>query len=341
MLAALFYLAFNHVAALLLVSALLAYALMPLVDRLAKRLPRAIAVALVGLGVLGLLGGAVAVSVPLVSKEFKNSSEITTRVKELGNKGWAKLKGALPEGTEQKAEEAKNSAVDQAKQGSAGSGKMGEWAKKGGAAISSFASGLIFIPVFVVLMLFGYHRFLRLLLGAVPKPWKPNFVARGKLLDESLSGFVRGQLLNCIILAVLYSVAFTLIGIPMGIVIGIFAGFSELIPYVGNAVALGLGTLMAFASGNPQDALWVVAAFAAIQALEAFVLAPMVVGKKAKIRPIALLVALALGGELFGVVGLLLAVPVTAALKVAVKVFTSAWQRTTFYDQGRRERSPA
>lgn len=333
---ALFYLAFPSVAVLLLVSALLAYALVPLVDRLGKRLPRALAVAIVGLGVLGLLGGAVAVSAPLVARQLKDSDEISKNVKEMGQKGWAKLKGALPDQAEPKAEEAKNTAVNEATRQAPGGKNMAELAKKAGAAISGFASALVFIPVFVALMLFAYHRLLKTLLTAVPAPWKARFQQRSVELDDALSGFVRGQMINCLILAVLYSVAFTLIGIPMGIVIGIFSGFSEIIPYIGNAVALSLGALMAFAAGHPMDAVWVVVAFAAIQALEAFVLAPLVVGKKAKLRPMALLLALALGGELFGIMGLLLAVPTAAALKVAARVFTSAWQRTAFYERGER-----
>jgi predicted PurR-regulated permease PerM len=95
-----------------------------------------------------------------------------------------------------------------------------------------------------------------------------------------------------------------------------------------------LGSLMALAGGQPMDVLWVVATFVALQALEGTVISPWIVGSRARLGAGTVIVALAIGGQLFGILGLLLAVPVAAMLKVALAAALDGYRQTAFYARG-------
>jgi len=153
----------------------------------------------------------------------------------------------------------------------------------------------------------------------VPPRLRPVVSEVAHEIDEVLGQFVRGQLLVMLILAVLYSVAYSLIGVRLAVPIGIVAGLLSFIPYAGGATALGLALLMCLMVGTswPQIA-GVVAAYAVIQALEGFVITPRIMEEKVGLSAVWVLLALLVFGELFGFFGVLIAVPAAAVTKIFV-----------------------
>ena len=333
--AAIFAVTFEHIFALLLVSALLAYALLPLVDRVARRLPRSLATLVVALGGVGVLAGGIALAVPSIAAEIEKMPETVERTRAQGEAFLRRVHAWLPEPVADVADRGVAMAKRSVARAAPGSEQLTEWGRKAASGIGGVASGLLFVPVFVFLMLRGYHRVLRSVGELVPPRFRPRFDQRALQADGALSGFVRGQLLVALLLAVVYGTAFQLVGIPLGLVVGILAGLLEIVPFLGGVVALVFGTLLGLASGEPTKALWVVGIYLAVQGLEGAVLSPWIVGAHSGVRPVALIVALAIGGEVFGVLGLLAAAPVAAVLKVAMGAVREAWKESPFYGRGR------
>ncbi len=129
-------------------------------------------------------------------------------------------------------------------------------------------------------------------------------------------GYISGQVLDAIILATLLTICFTIIGIPYAPIIGIITGFSNLIPYVGAVVAFILSVVLGLLSGAPIRALYAAIVVLVMQQLDSIFIVPKVVGKSVELHPALVLIGLAVFGNLFGIVGMVFAVPVTAVIKL-------------------------
>ncbi|HEX7122430.1 MAG TPA: AI-2E family transporter [Gemmatimonadaceae bacterium] len=327
----LLYALFTHIVAILLISALLAYALLPLVNRLEGSMPRWVAVMLVGLGVLGLLVLVGFLAVPAAIRELQDIGDVVEQSRRVVITAWSAVLSWLPGPVAAWLDQLGRTIASGVAGGAPSMGTIAEWARSAGSGIASVATGILFVPIFVVVMLRHFPRIGRGASNAVPPRWRARFEQRAKELDKVLSGFIRGQLLVAFIIAVLYVIGFTIVGIPLAVIVGMLAGLGELVPYLGGAIALALGILMALAGGQPLDALWVALIFLVVQGLEGGVISPWVVGRQAKLGAGTVIVALAVGGQLFGVVGLLIAVPVAAMLKVAARAAGDGYQQTEFY----------
>ena len=145
---------------------------------------------------------------------------------------------------------------------------------------------------------------------------------------------MRGQLIVMVILAVLYSSAYALLGVRLAVPIGMAAGVLNFIPYLGSAFALGAGVLMSLLDGwHGWQLVGVVLAYTAIQTLEGFVITPRIVGQTVGLSEIWVLVALFVGGELFGFLGVLLAVPAAAVAKIFVTRAVQYYRTTALFLQ--------
>jgi predicted PurR-regulated permease PerM len=143
------------------------------------------------------------------------------------------------------------------------------------------------------------------------------------------------------ILAVLYSGAYALLGVRLAVPIGMVAGLLNFIPYLGSAFALGAGVLMSLFSGwNLWQLVGVVLAYTAIQTLEGFVITPRIVGKTVGLSEIWVLLALFVGAEMFGFLGVLLAVPAAAVAKIFVARAVQYYRTTELFLQAPPESSP-
>jgi predicted PurR-regulated permease PerM len=192
--------------------------------------------------------------------------------------------------------------------------------------------GLLVIPILAYYLLVEFDQVLRRVSGWIPRAQREYVVEKARTADRLISGFLRGQLLVAAILGVLYAVGFGVIGVDLAIGVGLLAGVMALIPYLGNVVAVGVASaLCVLEFGFDWHLLAVLGWYAVVQNLEGFVLTPRIVGGSVGLHPGAVIVALLIGGDLFGFLGLLIAVPVAAVVKVFVDELLEAYRRSSFF----------
>lgn len=177
---------------------------------------------------------------------------------------------------------------------------------------------LVVTPVVAFYLLLDWDRFVAKVNGALPRAHAPTIRRLCREIDAVMAGFVRGQLLVCVILGAFYAASLMLIGVPYGFLIGIFSGMIVFIPFVGSTIGLILATSIAAFSFWEQPAWIFVTAgvFMVGQFVEGNILSPFLVGKSVGLHPVTLMLALSVFGVLFGFTGLLIAVPLAAALGV-------------------------
>ncbi len=194
---------------------------------------------------------------------------------------------------------------------------------------------LTLLPIFVFYILRDWDRYVARVRALVPQRYHAAAFPLVREIDSRLAGFVRGQITVCMILAVLYSVGlWVFTGIDMPIVVGCLAGLLFIVPYLGTAVGVLLGSLLAILQfGFDWHLLAVWAVFAAVQGIEGFVLTPYVVGDKTGLSPLVVMIALIVGGSLLGVWGMLLAIPITAALSVLLGALMERYRESGFFNE--------
>ncbi|RKH68036.1 AI-2E family transporter [Corallococcus aberystwythensis] len=192
--------------------------------------------------------------------------------------------------------------------------------------------GLSVVPVLAFFFLQDYPRLMGRIQDLLPRRSVALVSQRFREVDEVLSAFVQGQLTVGAILSVLYAVGLSVARIDLAIAIGLIAGFGNMVPYLGTGIGVVLAVLGVLLSWQGPWQLAVVAAtFIIGQLAEGFVITPRVVGEKVGLAPVAVIIAVLAFGELFGFVGILLAVPASAILKVVLSVVLQRYRRTQLY----------
>ena len=144
-------------------------------------------------------------------------------------------------------------------------------------------------------------------------------------MNQQVSSYIRGQILVAICVGVTYTIGYSIINLPYGVTIGMIAGLLTIIPYIGSIIGLTPALIIAFVT-NPSLALQVLLVFVIEQLIESRVLQPLILGSSLKMHPVTILVILLAAGKMFGLTGLLIAVPVYAVVKVFVTHFF-AWYK--------------
>lgn len=192
--------------------------------------------------------------------------------------------------------------------------------------------GYLIIPVYLFYLLADMPQLTSVIESFIPERFRPAYAAKLAEVDAVLSGFVRGQMSVCVILAVLYSAGLYAIGIDLAIAIGTLAGVTFIIPYVGTIIGICLSVVMALLKFNDfLHPLLCLGWFGFIQLLEGTIITPKIVGDTVGLHPLVAIVALLIGGQLFGIIGMLLAVPVTAVLQVFLRSLASDYRDSEFY----------
>ncbi len=189
-----------------------------------------------------------------------------------------------------------------------------------GAAVLSTLATLALTPVVAFYWLRDWPLMVTQLQRFVPQTSSAKVQVLATECDSVLSGFFRGQLMVMIALAVIYSVGLSLLGLKGSLAIGVVAGLFSVVPYLGTVIGLLIGVLAALYQF--QDVLHpslVLAVFLVGQLSEGMLLTPWLVGDRIGLHPVAVIFALMAGGQLFGFVGILIALPVVAVLVVAVR----------------------
>ncbi len=213
--------------------------------------------------------------------------------------------------------------------------RIGGWLSKGLlglVGLGSWVLGLLIIPFFVYYLLLDMSNLRRIVEEHFPE--RHRGVGR-RLLDEVgevVRGYVRGRFLMALIIAAIYGTGLLILGVPLWAGIGLIAGFLGIIPYLG--VISGLILALSFAAldgAGPGRLIGVVAVFAIAQGIEDYVLTPRIIGNKLELHPMLVFMALIIAGELFGLLGLVLAIPVLAVIKVLIRFLDELYLRSEFY----------
>jgi predicted PurR-regulated permease PerM len=226
------------------------------------------------------------------------------------------------------------------KQAIAGSAKqIVVWATKmlgqvvsGGVAIANLLSLLFITPIVAFYLLRDWDRLVDLIDSWLPRSMVETVRQEVSKVDQTLSGFVRGQATVCVLLGAFYAIGLTLSGLQFGLVVGLTAGLLSFIPFVGTMV----GFVASFGLALVQFDDWmrigiVVAIFVVGQVVEGNVLTPKLVGDRVGLHPVWVIFALLAGGALFGFVGILLAVPVAAVLGVLIRYLLSRYLESGYF----------
>lgn len=151
---------------------------------------------------------------------------------------------------------------------------------------------------------------------------RSNFTIRMEEFDSLLSNFIRGQLTICFIVAILYSIGLLIIGVPFALLLGFIGGIGDIIPYLGTYTALALSILVSLTySPSLKTVIFILLLFAIVKGIDNFILSPKILGKSSGLHPVVVIISIFIGAKLLGVMGMLLAIPVTALIKIVIRDF--------------------
>ena len=192
-----------------------------------------------------------------------------------------------------------------------------------------------FIGLFISFYLLkDYEFFKKLYLNSVSLIMKESkFKSLNKTLFEInyiVSRFIRGQLLDGLIVGLISSIGLYFVGIDFAILIGFTAGIANIIPYVGPLIGCIPAIIVGILSPNPMQALWAVLLLLAVQQLDGAVISPKIVGDSMGLHPIFIIMAITIGGSLAGIIGMLLSVPIAGIIKLFLtKIITKRTDETS------------
>ncbi|NPC56272.1 AI-2E family transporter [Caenimonas soli] len=319
------------------VAAVLAYALTPLVDRLDAlgrgRMPRVIAVAIVELLLILALVSLFLMVVPIMAKEVplireqlpflfdKLNATIAPWLEQLGITlplDLASIKAQLVRYLSANFEEALGSVFSSLKIG-------------GGVALIVVGYAVL-IPVALFYLLLDWKQVVVRVLELVPPRARASVDSFTTEADQVLGQYLRGQLLVMLTMAAFYSIGLALFGLDLAVPIGVFTGLAMFVPYVG----FGIGLVLAIVAGVLQFAsikalVMVATVYGAGQVIEGFYLTPRLVGQRIGLHPLVVIFALLAFGQLFGFVGVLVALPASAVLFVAIRRLRDGYMGSKLY----------
>lgn len=328
----------------LFVSLLMAYLLDPVIDFFErKKISRTLAIIIVMLTITSLLAGFVAFLYPLLARQLFNiidkfptlldatetqflpwiqsefDYEVPHTLSAMLKQYGAEIKGAAP------------SVLRKAADWGAG------LASQTGVVVASLLN-LVMIPIFTFYFLRDFDRMKGEVAHFIPMFRREAILARILAMDEVIGAWFRGQIQVGLILAVLYGaglgIAFGVTGHSVfdGVALGVLSGLLNVIPYVGFVVGFVLSVLVVLIEWTGWGALVaVMAVFAVVQGLEGYVITPKVVGEKVGLSPVTVIIVLLVGGELAGLLGVLLAIPVAGAIKVILPDLAHRYRMSSYY----------
>ncbi|MEO5696325.1 MAG: AI-2E family transporter [Burkholderiaceae bacterium] len=316
------------------VAAVLAYVLHPLVERLAaRRWPRVIAVSVVEVAAIIAVLTVLLLIVPILSKQLPMLREQIPMLAERMNTTltpWlarfdidlsldtATIKAFVLKYLDANLEEWLATALSSA--------------RIGGSILLALVGTVLLVPMVLFYLLMDWNSLTSRLNTMIPPRMEERAHGFINECDATLGQYLRGQLLVMVVLAVYYSVGLALFGFDLAVPVGVFTGLAVFIPYVG----FGLGLVLALISGMLQFEGWygvigVAVVFGIGQVFESFFLTPQLVGERIGMSALTVIFALLAFGHLFGFVGVLIALPVSAVLVVAVRRLREAYLSSALY----------
>jgi len=202
----------------------------------------------------------------------------------------------------------------------------------GGVALFNVITLMVVTPVVAFYLLRDWQGVMRVLESWLPRRSAPTLRELAHETDRILGAWLRGQLLCCLVLGLFYAIALTAIGLELGVMVGLFTGALSLVPYVGSLTGFVAAILLAVGQwGTWGGAGLVMAVFLAGQILEGYVLYPRLLGDRVELHPVWVIFAIFAGGVALGFLGVLLAVPIAAALGVLTRFWLRKYLESPLY----------
>lgn len=319
------------------VAAVLAYALTPLVNKLDSlfrgRMPRLLAVIVVELLFIVAALSLVLLIVPIVAKEIpllreqiplladRINNSLTPWLAQFGVRiplDVGSLKTLALKYLNANYEEMFGSVVSSV--------------RLGGSVALAVIGNAVLIPVALFYLLMDWDQFVSRLVELIPTPMRKAFDSFTDEADSVLGQYLRGQLLVMLIMAAFYAIGLSFFGLDLALPIGIFTGLAMFIPYLGFGIGLVLAVLAGLLQFVSIKAIVMVAVVFGIgQVVESLVLTPRLVGERIGLHPLAVIFALLAFGQLFGFVGVLIALPLSAVLLVALRRVKERYMTSKLY----------
>ncbi len=203
---------------------------------------------------------------------------------------------------------------------------------RSGSMLIGLAVNAVLVPVLAFFFLRDWDALVERIASLVPPRHLPTVSRLAKESDAVLGGFLRGQFLVMVILGIGYAVGLQIVGLDLGILIGLIAGLLTFVPYVGPASLLVLGGIAALVQfGDWQHLVGVLVVFGVGQVIESYWLTPKLVGDRIGLHPMAVIFAVLAGGQLFGFLGMLLALPVAAVTNVLLRYAQERYRASRLY----------
>lgn len=207
---------------------------------------------------------------------------------------------------------------------------------KSGFALVTWSVHVLIVPVAFFYLLRDWRSMIGYIHDLLPRSIEPVVARLAHESDDTLGGFLRGQLSVMIVLGVLYAIGLLAIGIDVGPLIGIVAGLISFVPYLGAITGVLMGAVAAFVQYHDwMHVAGVLLVFGVGHVIEGYVLVPRLVGEKIGLHPLAVIFAILAGGELFGFLGVLLALPTASVAMVVLRYLGERYRASELYGSGR------
>lgn len=314
----------------------IAYFLDPLVDKLVKwKTPRSLGTAIVLLGFILVVVLLLLLIVPLIQSQISTLLDaLPGYIETFKTKFMPRIYDWLHRLSPKDVEKLREAAGTYAGSAVTWAGGLLRNVVTQGFALFDILALLIITPVVAFYLLRDWPKVTSNIDILVPRKQHSLFKRAVREIDQTLSGFLRGQALVCLSLGIIYSVGLSLVGLEYGATIGIIAGALSFIPYVGSGFGLVVSMVLAFIQFDDTLSIGLtLAVFLFGQVLEGYVLTPKLVGDRVGLHPVWILFALFAGGSLLGFVGVLIAVPVAAVLGVLIRIAISHYKDSSLYKQ--------
>jgi predicted PurR-regulated permease PerM len=211
-------------------------------------------------------------------------------------------------------------------------GKVAKGIFSSGAALINMLALLLITPIVCFYLIRDWPGLKRKVDSMLPLAYAPTIREQLTLINRTLAGYLRGQITVMVVLSLFYVIAFGVIGLDFGLVLGVLSGCVVIIPYIGSLISVGLGLMVAYGQYEAAGLFWfVLAVYGAGQILESQILTPKIIGDRVGLHPLWLLFGMLAGAVLLGFVGVLLAVPLTAVIGVLVKFAVSRYLQSGLY----------
>jgi len=317
-----------------MVAAIFAYVGDPLVDRLeARKLPRSLAVIVVFICLTVLAVIALLVLIPLLERQLVSlGNKIPGYIETIQNQFLPWLNSRFDLELQIDTDTIKSSLQAHWKEAGGIAKNMIAYVTHSGAVLAGWLANLLLIPVVAFYLLRDWDILVARIHELVPRKNEPVVTRLAKSSDEVLGAFLRGQLLVMLALSVIYSTGLWIVGLDFALLIGMLAGLVSFVPYLGFIVGIVVAGIAAVLQYHDiLHLVYVAIVFGIGQALEGMLLTPWLVGDRIGLHPVAVIFAVMAGGQLFGFLGILLALPVAAVIAVILRYMHERYKDSSLY----------